>query len=38
MNGNQRFVNNSNNIKKSQFVGKCFGIDTSFVSVQKYLK
>jgi hypothetical protein len=25
-------------LKKNQFVGKCFGIDTSFLSVQKYLK
>lgn len=24
-------------LKKSQFVGKCFGIDTSFMSVQRYL-
>lgn len=33
---NQRLSNN--NIKKSQFVGKCFGIDTSFISVQRYLR
>jgi hypothetical protein len=25
-------------LKKRQFVGKCFGIDTSFASVQRYLK
>lgn len=25
-------------IKKSQFVGKCFGIDTSYSSVQRYLR
>lgn len=30
--------NKSNNIKKSQFVGKFFGIDTSFTSIQRYLK